>query len=460
MKKLQIQFILFFFVVGFSASAQNQNKLFADFGNGSYTTYKSEISYDYNNVKHIKFDKVSKPWPVTVSLASTKDFDGNTQVESVTVARQGVIKEKFIADIPENPVYFAYKDFRISLIDDKIYYYEWNNDNATIIYLLTKSSVSSYENEVEKINNHVRNSFKNQQGAKGKIAQVKDANAKKEAAENSIKGKTIKSLEIVLVDVPTELGCRSLVRFGVKATSTDGRIYSTANIGGKTLMDDFTVTTNDGLYIDDAIEIHQDASKITNDELKFIVASKYMPSVKAQKSIPLNYAFTTFDVKQNGATSDEIMALSAFKDGKIGAPGKNIEVKIQKAITKSGNFPIYKVEVKELLTGKIVNRVKIGQHTILNIYAVGGYGGDGFDSKKPFGGTYRKADDGKNGGDGGNVIVSKSADATAVQLNVINKGGAGGKGGVGAGVGLNGVAGKNGNDGRVTTKLLTENLAW
>ena len=103
-------------------------------------------------------------------MGTSKDFDGNLQVASVIVSRQGVIKENFVADIPENPVYFAYKDFRLSVIDNKIYYYEWNNNNATIIYLLTKGGVDSYDVEIEKVNNHIRNSFKNQQGAKGKIA--------------------------------------------------------------------------------------------------------------------------------------------------------------------------------------------------------------------------------------------------------------------------------------------------
>lgn len=453
------QFLLGLLFASFVTMAQNQNKLFVAFGDGSYTTYKTETSYDYNNKTIVKFQQASKPWPVTITASSSKDFDGNTQLESVTVSRQGVIKEKFTPDIPENPVYFEYKSFRLSVVGTKIYYYEWNNDTATIVYLLTKGGVSSYDSEVETINNHVRNSFKNQAGAKGKITEVKEANAKKEAAENSLKGKTIKSIEIVMVDVPAILGSKVSVKFGVKAVATDGKTYSTTNIGGKTSMEDFAVATTDGLFIDDAIEIHEDISKVSNDELKFTVASKYTPAVKVQKVIPLNYAFSTFDIKQNGMTTDEVRALSPFKDNKNGGGAKSLEVKIQKATTKSG-LPIYKVEVVDITSGKIVSKIKISENTKLNIYANGGYADNGSDSKKPVAGTYRKAEDGKNGGDGGNVVVSKSSDAAAVQLNVFNKGGNGGKGGEGAGVGLHGSPGRDGKAGTITNKTLSGGLTW
>ncbi len=458
MKKLLLKTVTIL-LISVGIKAQNQNKLFADFGDGSFKTYKTEVNYNYNNVKSTKFIEASKPWPVAINAGTGKDFDGNTKLESVTISRQGVIKEKFMPDIPENPVYFEYKNFRISVIDEKIYYYEWNNDNATIVYLLTKGSVSSYDSELEKINNHVRNSFKNQAGAKGKITEVREATAKKEAQENSLKGKTVKSIEIVMVDVPSALGAKSAIKFGVKATTTDGKIYSTTNIGGKTLMEDFLITTTDGLSVDDVIEVHEDITKVTNDEVKFKVASKYTPAVKAEKIIPLNYSFSNFEIKQNGMTADEVRALSAVKNSKNGAAAKTLEVKIQGATTKSG-IPIYKVEVIEALTGKIITKTKIAQNTKLNIYANGGFGDSGSDNKKSSGGTYKKAEDGKNGGDGGNITVSKSNDANAVQLTIFNKGGRGGKGGQGASLGLHGVPGRDGRDGTISNKTLSGGLAW
>ena len=191
MKKIILLIHVFFCL---SVIGQNQNSLFSKFGNGSYKTFKTETSFDYNNTKKVKFVEVSKPWPVSLEMGTSNDFEGNTMISKIVISRQGVIKENFTPDLAENPVYFAFKDFRISVIDDKIYYYEWNNNNATIIYLLTKSSVSSYDSEVEKVNEYIRNSFKNQQGAKGKIAEVKKANEQKIAEENSLKDNYSKTI--------------------------------------------------------------------------------------------------------------------------------------------------------------------------------------------------------------------------------------------------------------------------
>lgn len=443
------------------AFGQNQNKLFTDFGNGSYTTYKTETSFNYDNVKKIKFIPVTKPWPVSLEMGSSKDFDGNLQVASVIVSRQGVIKEKFVADIPENPVYFAYKDFRLSVIDDKIYYYEWNNNNATIIYLLTKSGVDSYDSEIEKVNNHIRNSFKNQQGAKGKIAEVKEANAKKEAIENSLKGKTVKNIEIVMVDVPKELGVKSTVKFGVKATTADGKTYSTPNLGGKTLWEDFTITTTDGTYVDDAIEIHEDASKITNDELKFTVAVKYAPSVSSQKTIPLNYAFTTYTIDKTGRSSNTLASLAMIGGTvKSSEAGKSLDLKIQKGSTKKTNLPIYKIEVTDVATGKIIYRLKLSKNTLLHVYAKGGPTDNGMDQKTLSFGKAKKAGDGTSGGDGGTITVSKSADAMDINLNIYNNGAKGGRGGIGVSISYNGTPGRDGRDGAIINKPFTGNLSW
>ena len=461
MKNLFIK-TLFLLLLSIGSNAQNQNKLFADFGNGSYKTYKTETNYNIDNVKSVKFIEVSKPWPVTIEVGNTKDFDGNTQLESVTISRQSVIKEKFVADIPENPVYFSFKDYRISVIDDKIYYYEWVNNNATIVYLLTKSGISSYDNEVEKVNNHIRDSFKNQASAKGKIAEVRTENAKKEAELNSLKGKTVKSLEIVMVDAPTEIGMKSTAKFGIKATTPDGKVYSTSNIGGKTSFDDFKVTTTDGTYVDDGIEIHEDASKITNDELKFTVASKYTPAVTATKILPLNYAFKTYTLNHNGKSVNEL-AQQAMIGGTVknAGRGKSLELKIQKTTTKNSNLPIYKVEVIDVLSGKTINRFKFSQNTVINVYANGGEASNGPNTKTSMkGATLKKAGDGTNGGNGGDITITKATDANQILLNVFNKGARGGKAGEGNSIYYNGNPGQSGTDGQIINKTLNGALNW
>lgn len=427
--------VLFF--LGGAVFAQNQNKLFSEYGDGSYTTYKVEKE---------KFEKVSKQWPVTIQAGSNKDFDGNLIVESVIISRQGVIKENFVPDIAENPVYFGYKNFRLSVINDKIYYYEWSNDNSTISYILTKGGTSSYSSEKETLEKFVREAFKNQQSAKGKLADVKVVNSKKEAEENSLKGKTIKSIEIQMIDVPKELGVKSTVKFGAKVTTSDGKMFSTTNIGGKTTWDDFIIKTSDGVFVDEAIEIHEDASKITNDELKFTVASKYSPAVTAQKVFPLNYEAKQYQIK-TGAKYDNAVQ---------GGTGVSLTLKIQKAVTKNTNLPIYKVEVIESLTGKVIGKIKLSQTAVINVNVFGGNGRIGSDTRT----EGRRAGNGDDGYNGGNVTVYKAADITGLGLNIINNGGKGGKGGNGVSAFNNGANGKEGKTGEIINNTLTGNLDW
>jgi hypothetical protein len=451
--KLSVVFLLLIF--SFTGFTQNQNKLFADFGAGSYSTYKMESSYDYNNVKKYKFEKVSKQWPVALQLGSGKDFDGNQVIETVTISRQGVIKENFAPDIAENPVYFGYKDFRITAIGNKIYQYEWSNDNANIIYILSKGDVSGYETEKSTLENFVRNSFKNQLAARGKLNEVKAANAQKDAAVNTLKGKTVKSIEIQMVDIPKEMGLRSTIKFGIKATTADGKIYSTPNIGGKTPWADFEIKTNDGVFVEEAIEVHEDASKVNNDELKFIVSSKYTPAVTAQKVIPLNYEASKFNIVHKGRSGWEWMRdVGGVMQAINGESAKSLELKIQKATIKNSNLPIYKIEVIETKTGKVINRLKVSQNTVINIDVTGGSGDKGADRKD------RRADDGKDGGNGGDVLVSKAADVSNINLNLYTNGGKGGKGGNGPSALSNGSPGKDGRDGKITNTTLTGGLSW
>jgi len=447
-------------LIGGNLIAQNQNKLFNDYGNGSYTTYKAENQYKsltgtYSNV----LEKVSKQWPLTIQQGSNKDFEGNLIIETITVSRQGVIKENFVPDIAENPVYFSYKDYRLSVIGEKVYYYEWANDNSKIIYILSKGGISSFDSEKATLDEFIRSAFKNQQGAKGKLAEIKKANDIKEAAENSLKGKTIASLEIEMIDVPQELGIKSTVKFGIKAKTKEGKVYSTTNLGGKTSWDDFIVKTTDGVFVEEAIEIHEDASKITNDELKFTVASKHTPAITAQKIIPLNYQTPKYILKHAGRNTNELSQAAGFGI-KRGENAKSLELKIQKSLTKNTNLPIYKIEVIDLQSGKIINKLKFAESTVINVDITGGSGGQGTSRKSKSGDNYRKADDGDNGGNGGNITLTKAAGAENINLNIFNSGGKGGKGGEGINNLYNGSSGRDGENGTIQNKTLTGNLAW
>ncbi len=451
----KLSVVLLLLIFSFTGFTQNQNKLFADFGAGSYSTYKMESSYDYNNVKKYKLEKVSKQWPVTMQQGSGKDFDGNFVVETVTISRQGVIKENFVPDIPENPVYFGYKDFRITAIGNKIYQYEWSNDNANIIYILSKGDVSGYETEKSTLENFVRNAFKNQLAARGKLNEVKTANAQKDAAENTLKGKTVKSIEIVMVEIPKEMGLQSTIKFGIKVTTTDGKTYSTPNIGGKTPWSDFEVKTTDGVFVEEAIAVHEDATKVSNDELKFTVSSKYTSGVSAQKIIPLNYQFANHIIRHVGRFGNQWMReRGGVQQPANGEDGKSMELKIQKSVTKNNNLPIYKIEVIDTRTSKVMYRLKLSQSTAINLFVSGGDGDDGNERKS------NRGEDGMNGGNGGDIIISKAVDASNVNVVVVSNGGRPGRGGKGPNPISNGNPGREGQAGKITNKTLSGSLNW
>lgn len=451
----------FVFIFCLVTIAQNQNKLFNDFGNGTYTTYKAESKSTLSGGYALKLEKLAKQWPVLIQPSSSKDFDGNLILESVIISRQGVLKENFTPDIPENPVYFGFKDQRVSIIGDKIYYYEWLNDNAKIIYLLSKNSVDDYDNEKQKLENHIRGAFKNQQAARGKLNEIREANSLKEAAENSLKGKSVKSIELVVVDLPTQLGLRSTIKFGVKAITADGKVYSTPNIGGKTTWDDFIIKTNEGNYVEDAVEIFDDAAKVPNDEVKITVASKYSSTLTTQKIFPLNYATDKFIIKQNGRHGYEwLRDVGGVQMPYRGENGKTLDIKIQQGLTKTTNIPIYKIEVIDIQSGKIINRIKVSAKTILTIDVRGGDGDKGSNRKSQSLGKYVKADDGKDGGNGGNITIHQSADSKDLNLIIVNNGGKAGSGGEGISNLYNGMAGRDGKDGTVTTKVLVNKMNW
>lgn len=258
-----------------------------------------------------------------------------------------------------------------------------------------------------------------------------------------------------MVEIPKEIGLRSTVKFGIKATTADGKTYSTPNIGGKTPWDDFEIKTTDGVFVEEAIEVHEDASKVSNDELKFTVSSKYTSGISAQKIIPLTYEFASYTIKHIGRYGNQWRReVGGVQMASRGEDGKSLELKIQKAVTKNSNLPVYKIEVIDTKTGKVINRLKLSQNTLINVRVNGGEGDKGNDRKD------RKADDGMDGGNGGDVIISKSADAANVNINIVSTGGKAGKGGNGPGPLSNGNPGRDGRDGKVTNKTLNGSLNW
>lgn len=442
--------LIFTLLLSLKLSAQNQNKLIADFGDGTYTAYK------VTEGKNPSFEKVSKQWPVKITKGSGKDAQGNDIIEMVTVSRMGILNDEMKPDIKENPVYFNLTDNRITVKDGLMFYYTWSNDNANIKYVLAKNgSPGGYSSEKSGLEAFVRAGFANQQATRGEIKAKQAEIAKADAAKNTIKDKKIQSLEIVTTEVPAAMGMQSIVKFGIKAIGADGAEYKTPNIGGKTPWDDFEVTSKEGIFSDEAITVKDDGTQLLSGELTFTVASKANPSVKTTKSILLNFNFPNWYINVNGLWGMEVKVRPNYAMN--GLDASSLDIKVVKAKLKSGD-EVYKVEATDKAHIRPTYKFMVSTSTVLTISALGGNGQKGRDTKTDRNPT--KAGDGSNGGNGGNITITKDPSAADFNITVNNTGGPGGDAGVGYSSLYHGNRGRDGNSGKTDVQVKPVKLSW
>lgn len=430
--------------------AQNQNKLVADFGDGSYTAYK------VTEGKNPSFEKVSKVWPVKITKGNSKDAQGNDIIETVTVSRMGILNDEMKPDIKENPVYFNLTDNRITVKDGLMYYYTWSNDNANIKYVLAKDgSPGSYSSEKNALETFIKAGFANQQSTRGEIKAKQAELAKADAVKNTIRDKKLQSIEIVTTDVPGAMGMQSIVKFGIKATGADGTEYKTPNIGGKTPWDDFEVSSHEGVFSDEAITVKDDGTQLLSGELTFTVTSKSTPAVKASKSLPLNFNFPNWYINVNGLWGMEVKERPNYAMN--GLKATDLDVKVIKAKLKSGQ-EVYKIEATDKAHIRPTYKFIVSTSTALTISALGGNGQHGWDTKTDK--NPKKAGDGSNGGDGGNITITKDPSASDFNVTVNNNGGIGGDAGVGYNSFYHGNRGRDGNNGKTDIQIKSVKLSW
>ena len=70
--------------------------------------------------------------------------------------------------------------------------------------------------------------------ARGQRIEENKAIAEKLAEENTLKGKTIKAINIIAVNKPTDIGLLTIVAIGVEFVLDNGKILKTKNLGGFT----------------------------------------------------------------------------------------------------------------------------------------------------------------------------------------------------------------------------------
>jgi len=441
----QIRIIIVIFLLSISSSVigqESQNRILEKFESGKYTVYKL-------NAKK-KFEKIKKAWPLEITKQGAN-------VSTVLVKRAGILDELFEADIPGYPAYFAFKNFRLSFINDYAVYYEWNGkQQAKTKYILVKPG-GSFNGDLESVNKSVVTyavaTFKNQTGAR---ANVKEAKAELAAAErkiNSIENKEVSKIEIQLVSKPSKVAHFSeAIKYGVVVTLKNGTLLKTPNLGGKIPWDDFILSHEGVSNTIDEVRVDENAANIPNDLIRLKIASKYHGSLKASKSINTTNDLS-IQVNQNGFWGWErhkYMTVFQGVDGQHAGRGDNLIVKVKTVSHKQSGVKINKIEIYNTTDDKLVAQYKLLTTTELIINAKGGQGDNGKKGRK----SENIGGNGGSGGAGGNVTVIKDPSTTKFNITINNNGGKGGNGGAPYySSGNKGNIGVSGDDGNISNQV-------
>ncbi len=398
------------------AQAQdNQNIQIAKLESGSYPVYKT-TEKGYN--KYL-FQKATKNWPVEF-------YKEGDQCGKMLIKRVGLIEEFYEADLPAYPAYYHGSETIVTtVIDKKIFYYSWTAaKGADIKYILTQGKPGKYVDEKALLDNYRRTIKANQTGARDERKEANAALAAKEAEENTLKGKSIKSIELKLVNPPAKVGMLTVVSIGMEVTLTNGKVLKTKNLGGKTPYTDFDSKVKGGAYSGGDFKVANDSRQIPNDKIEVEVWSKYDTKARATIEHPLNYKNDIFYHYQGGGGSlGRANVVGKSPHGGNGRDGRSVNVHAE-SLTINGE-PVIKATITDAMSGEVLAEAKIHQENQIEINVSGGNGGNGCD------GDYASSGNGGNGGDGGNggsVMLSGSG-ASIIDLDVDTSGGSAGQGG-------------------------------
>lgn len=414
-----------------ASSQENQNTELSKLTSGNFTVYKV-----IESGSNFKFEVAGKQWP----LSFIKEGDS---YKEVVVNRAGIVEEKYQADLPGYPAYYKSltSEIVVSAIDKKVYYYTWSvKTGANIKYIFSESKVKNYGDE-KSILDEYRNKIKElQTTTRTQRIEENNALAAKLEEENTLKGKIIKSINIVPVTQPKEVGLLSIVAIGVEFTLDNGKILKTKNLGGFTPYSDFDSEVSGGDFAGGDFKVASDSRKIPGDKIEITVWSKYdAKKIKGKYSCPANYKTdVNYNFQGSSGESGRGGTVGYTVNGKNGANGKSVNILVT-SMQVNGE-QVNKIVITDTYSGSIIAESKMSTNNTLNINANGGSGGNG---SVDFG-------NGGNGGDagnGGNVVVSGSGVAS-LNIVVTNSGGTGGVGGKAKTQSFSpGLNGSNGNKG-------------
>jgi len=395
---------------------KNQNIEVAKIESGSFSVYKM-MEKGYNK---FVFEKAKKNWPVEL-------FKEGDYFVKILIKRVGILDEFFKVDLPSHPAYYhgGNANIVVTVIDKKIYYYTWSAaKGAKINYILTNGSPGKYVTEKELLDNYRRSIKNKQSGARDDRKEANAAIAAKEAEENSLKGKSIKSISLKLVDPPSEVGMFSVLSIGMEVTLTNGTVLKTKNLGGKTPYTDFETSFSGGDFTGGDFKVANDSREIPYDKIDIQVWSKFDSKVKGNFSYPLNYRSDVFlHYNGRGGAHGRGSTSGVSPNGGHGKDARSINL-VASALSINGE-KIIQVTATDASTGELLSETKINPKNIFTVNVSGGNGGNGCE------GRHEHSGDGGNGGDGGNAgdVYLSGDGASLLQITVLNDGGNAGSGG-------------------------------
>lgn len=321
--------------------------------------------------------------------------DATGKVTSIEInSEKYFIENDGVSDYVQS--YFRGGVFRLYLTEKTIVMYNQGNGNFYLQYILgEKVHAKKIMAEITAYREYAVSRIEGDNAAeKERLAEI----AKKEEAARKVKyglaGKSVKSIEVINVEMPDKFGHYMKMSYDLQATLADGTKISTKGYDqGYTSDYDITVT---GYPLE--------KGWVDNDKIVIKAAVKGNPSVSTTKEIPIQYT-ANIQWKWN--------AYSSYGNNGKAANDFRIEIKqVKHAVTGD---KLLKVRVTNLTTGKVIDEVKIGIDATLFFYAIGGPG-DEYDGKVT------------NGGSGGDITVIKDPSVEYFNLTYENRGGSGGVG--------------------------------
>jgi hypothetical protein len=459
----------------------------------------------------------------------SQDIQGFVQTKSIVFSRNSGDVEATILDSHGDFPYYTKGKDRVNndrivlVIEGDIYFIKslgYNDSDPSgvsgvdITEIISKNKLAGIKGDPKTIASYKMKVHNYISTIKTEGAKIIAAALEKQRKENSLEGRDVKSIELIMQSDFVTPGQNT--KMGVIANLKDGSQLKTKGFAkGKTFWSDYKITVVGGSFDEKGnLTTSEEFDAANKDQITITIQSTYIPSLKITKSVNVNYARSySFNFNQDGmygnfgrtGTKGNCIKGKTAGDGGNGSNGSSgsnagdYTVKITAYTHAQTKEALLKYE---LMTPSGVKHFVVTPASVVSINANGGNGGSGGSggnsgdvSKEHSAGEPADCDcgasvtymgrggnggNGGNGGSGGKVLVIVDPAVTAYELKVTAEAGFGGNAGS-AGTsdaaggcngnsavskareskkGTAGVAGKNGMKGTVTTKKEAVKLSW